>query len=920
MKYYIAIFLLVVTSIVQAQEERLVTVSYEDVTIEEAILSIEQKTPYTFYFVATWFKSKKVSGAYNDADLSTILDDLFNDTVINYFILDDAKVILTQNNTIYSELPEGYFNDPITVTETDIVPQNIRTVAPVFNAIEKSKTSLPIETVRIGKENLQNSRKSFTLRGAVFDERGAPLPNVSLVVANRTYGTTTNEEGNFTLQLAAGVNLITTRSLGFLEVTKQVIMYNDGELDIVLIESLEQLDAVLIEGSAKQNVENATTGVTKIDVKEIKNIPLVLGERDILKVATTLPGISTAGEGSAGYNVRGGKEDQNLILLDDGVIYNPSHFFGIFSGINPFTTQDVTIHKGNIPAEFGGRLSSVIDIISKDANDEKFSAEGSIGPVTGSLTVELPTEKEKGGLLLGGRTTYSNWILRSLDEESLQNSQANFFDIIAKYHHDIGEKDKVKATGYYSKDAFSITSDSLYNYSNRMVSLQWDHDFSEATKGSLGITNSNYEFGIDFDGASNDDFELGYSISETGVRLKMKTKVNEKHTLDYGLASKLYQVNPGSIEPLNNSSIVPLTIPEDKGLESAVFISDAFRISDKLQVNAGVRFSMYSALGPSSQDIYADGLPRNEATLIETQEFSNNEVIETYGGPEFRVSTRYFINSDFSVKASYNNTYQYIHTLTNNTTVSPTDTWKLSNINIAPQEAQQYSLGFYKNLQENSFELSLEGYYKTSQNILDFKTGAQLLLNDNIETEVLQGEGKSYGVEFLLKKKKGRLNGWLGYTYSRSLIKFDSQFSEETINAGDFFPSNFDKPHDVSLVANYKFTKRFSLSANFVYQTGRPVTVPVGNFVLNNAEFVLYSDRNQFRIPDYYRFDISFNVEGNHKNKKLAHSFWNISIYNVLGRNNPYSVFFVTDDGQVKALQSSIFSIPIPTITYNFKF
>ncbi|MBX2826747.1 MAG: TonB-dependent receptor, partial [Flavobacteriaceae bacterium] len=789
-----------------------------------------------------------------------------------------------------------------------------------FNTATPTVSDIPIETVRIGKETKGSNAQQFSLTGLVLDEEGKPLPNVTLVVKNAGTGTTTNANGAYRITLRPGVNLVEVRSLGYRNLRKRVIIYNNGSLNLTLQEGLEQLEAVVLEGKAKQNVAEVSTGVTEIDVKEIKNIPLVLGERDILKVATTLPGITTAGEGSSGFNVRGGKEDQNLILLDDGVIYNPTHFFGIFSGINPFTTDDAKIYKGNIPAEYGGRLSSVVDIITKDANTEKLTAEGAIGPVTSSLSVEVPVERGKGAFLVGGRTTYSNWILRSLDDESLKNSEANFYDVIAKYNHEIGEKDDIKFTGYYSRDAFSITSDSLFNYSNRMLSLRWDHEFNENNRGSLGVSNSEYQFGIEFDGESNTDFDLGYDITETKVKLKMESNVGDNHTLNYGLASKLYSVNPGEIDPINGSSVTPLTIAEERGLESAVFISDDWDVTEDWQLSAGLRYSFYSALGPSNQNIYADGLPRNEDTFVESREFSNNETIETYGGPEFRLSTRYFLTSDLSVKASFNNTYQYIHTLTNNTTVSPTDTWKLSDINIKPQEASQYALGFYKNLNDNMFEISLEGYYKTLDNVLDFKTGAELLLNETIETEVLQGEGRAYGVEFLLRKRKGNLNGWLGYTYSRSEQKFESTFSEETINNGDYFPSNFDKPHDISMVANYKLTKRFSFSANFVYQTGRPVTVPVGNFFINNSEFVLYSERNKLRIPDYYRFDISFNVEGNHKNEKLAHSFWNISIYNVLGRNNPYSVFFVTEEGQVKALQSSIFSIPIPTITYNFKF
>ncbi len=338
------------------------------------------------------------------------------------------------------------------------------------------------------------------------------------------------------------------------------------------------------------------------------------------------------------------------------------------------------------------------------------------------------------------------------------------------------------------------------------------------------------------------------------------------------------------------------------------------------KLNKIITNSVFAALGASVQRIYEDGKPINDATVQGQREFGNNEVMKTYSGFEPRIALRYMIKEDLSLKLGFDKTYQYIHLLSSNTTQSPTDTWKLSDLNVKPQSGEQFSLGIFKNIDSQDLEVSLEGYFKRSSNILDYKTGAQLILNENIETELLQGKAKTYGIEFLVKKQMGRLNGWVGYTYSRTLLKLDSQFNEEKVNNGDYFAANFDKPHDFSAILNYKFTKRYSLSSNFVYQTGRPITYPIGKYTYGNAEYTLYSDRNKYRIPDYYRLDIGFNIEGNHKIKKLAHSFWNISIYNVLGRNNPYSVYFITDKGQIKAYKTSIFGIPVPTITYNFKF
>lgn len=900
-----------------------ISTSFDNIDLIDALTTIERKTAYNFFYLESWLKGVKVSGDYSDTKINEVLEDLFKNTAFNFHIMDSQRIFLIRNNQIYDSLPKDFFGkEEEQLSDTEIEYEELKDSGPLFvNLDNDNSTTTALRVVRIGKENRKGRERSFTLKGRVTNARDQPIPDLAIIVQGKNIGTTTNANGNYSIDLSMGENIIETRGLGIQGSKTKFIIYNSGIFNFKLNDSVEVLDEVVVQANRDRNVETALTGVTLIEVEKIKNIPLVLGERDILKAAITLPGITTAGEGATGYNVRGGRTDQNLILLDNGVIYNPSHFFGIFSAINPYSTGSAEIFKGNIPAEYGGRLSSVFDITTKDGDAEKFAGEASIGPVTSNIVLETPIIKGKAALLVGGRATYSDWILRSLDDEQLSNSTASFFDIVGKYNHVINEKNEIKATGYYSKDAFSITSDSIFDYSNRLFSLQWNHKFNEKTTGSFVLSNSEYKFGIEFDGESNDDFDLGYRNTETEVKVNIKYLHSDKHKFDYGLSSKYYVVNPGDITPLSSTSdISTLTIPEERGLESAFFLSDSYKVNDKLLIDMGIRYSFYAALGASSQRIYQDNAPRNSNTLVEVQEFDKNEVIETYGGPEARLSARFFIKPDFSVKASLNNAFQYIHTLSNNTTVSPTDTWKLSDLNIEPQEAYQASLGLYKNFEGNKYELSLEGYYKKQKNLLDYKVGAQLLLNEAIETEVLQGDGKAYGVEFLLKKNEGKLNGWLGYTYSRSFVKLDSQFSEETVNNGDFFPSNFDKPHDISVVANYKFTKRFSASANFVYQTGRPVTFPIGSFTFNNSDFVLYSDRNKFRIPDYYRLDLSFNVEGNHKIKKFAHSFWSFSIYNVLGRNNPYSVFFVTEDGGIKAFQSSIFSIPVPTITYNFKF
>ncbi|CAL2082856.1 TonB-dependent receptor [Tenacibaculum sp. 190524A05c] len=897
--------LLFSTSLIAQENNETITITANELTKAQVIKLIESKTNYNFYYLEKWLDDEKISFNFTNAKLKYVLDTLFGGSRINYFILDNERIVLTNGNLIKKS-----------IYETDTTNPN-DTSTPVLVNTEDGNL------IKIGREEV-NKKNSYTISGRVLnDKNGEPIEGATIFEREKNIYATTNSKGYFKIELPFGKNSLETSFVGFDSDYKDLIVYNNGKLNFSISEKSEQLEEVVISANRTRNIRQTISGISQIKAKEIKKIPLVLGERDILKVAITLPSIKSTGEGSEGVNVRGGKVDQNLFLLDNGVIYNPTHFLGLFSAINPFTTNDLKIYTGNIPAEYGGRLSSVFDIRTKDPNTKKFEGEASIGPVTGNVNVDIPIVKDKSGLVLGARSTYSDWILGLVNNKQIENSSVSFYDVIAKYKHQINDKNAIKATGYFSQDQYQIASDTINKYGNMMATINWDHEFNDKNRGSLTLSNSRYSFDIDFESENtNKGFNLQYRINETGLKIKMKYDHSDTHSFDYGLESKLYSINPGSIVPNGaTSTVVPLTIQEEKALESSLFIADEITVNKKLNFNIGLRLNQYLALGPSTERVYQDDAPKNETTLVNTIEHGNNDVFQTYHNLSYRLAGRYSLTNSLSLKASYNKSFQYIHRLNNNTTATPIDTWRLSDSNIKPQEGSQISLGAFKNINGNDYEISLEGYYKEYENLLDYKIGANLLLNENIETEVLQGNGKSYGVEFLVKKNRGRLNGWLGYSYSRSLIQLNSKFQEETVNNGLFFPTNYDKPHDLTAVLNYKFTERYSFSTNFTYQTGRPITYPTGKFIFQGAEFLTYSNRNQFRIPDYYRLDIGINIEGNHKIKKFAHSFWNISVYNVLGRNNPYSVFFQTNaDGNVEAYQSSIFSVPIPTITYNFKF
>ncbi len=881
------------------EKTKVFSIDFKNLHKKDIIILIEEKTNYTFFFLEEWLDNKRITKSFKNSKIRDILDEVFYESTINYYITKDAKIILTNGNLIRHSVYNNNLNNitPITVDKN--------------NKVDKF----------IGKEETQK-KESYVLTGLITSSKTKkPIEGITVFHRKKNIFTVTNKKGLYKLILPNGRNFIETSSMEYASNGKSIILYNNGSLNFKLEEKSEELNQITIYSSKKRNIRQTVSGITELKAENIKIIPQVLGERDLLKAVTSLPGVKSAGEGAEGVNVRGGKVDQNLFLLDGGALYNPTHFLGLFSAINPFTTDQLKLYKGNMPAEYGGRLSSVFDITSKDASVKKFKGEASVGPVTGNLSMETPIIKDKSGLLLGVRSTYSNWILKIIDNVRLQNSNISFHDFFAKYNHKIDKKNSLKATAYYSKDKFQIASDSVNSYSNKIATLNWEHVFNDKHKGNLILANSNYEFNIDYQGNSNTNFDLNYNLNESSIKLKLDYHLSKKHHFNYGIESKLYNISPGSISPKNDGSLItPIQIPRERGLENGFFISDEFTVNKKLSFNLGLRLSQFLALGSSSQRIYQENLPKNESTLIETIDYDNYKIFKTYHGLSYRFSGRYSINDKLSIKTSLNKSFQYIHRLSSNTTASPLDTWRLSDTNIKPQESTQVSLGLFKNITNSNLEISVEGYYKKYKNLIDYKTGADLVLNTTIETDVLQGPGKSYGIEFLINKKNGKLNGWLGYTYARSLIKLDSDFNEETVNNGEYFSTNYDKPHNIDFVLNYKLTKRYSLSANFTYQTGRPITYPVGKYIYQDEEYLTYSNRNEYRIPSYYRLDIGFNVEGNHKLNKIAHSFWNFSIYNLLGRNNPYSVFFQNNDGQINSYKSSIFSIPIPTITYNFKF
>ncbi len=897
------------------QETKTVTTDLTSARFDELVNVIEQQTSYHLFYKSAWTDSISVTLHVTNEKVSNLLEQALQGTELRYSIVADNIYVL-KDRQLLTELPADFFNEgKITVREA--MPFDFSE----YERLEKLKKQAEERTYSIGAKTT-NMQGTATLTGTVKDiKSGEAIIGAAVFVENPVVGVATDQFGHYSITLPKGRHQINVKSVAMKNTQRQIILYNNGKLDVELEEEITPLKEVLVQSERDAKVTSMQMGAERLDIKTMKQMPLALGETDVMKVVLALPGVQSVGEGTVGLNVRGGATNQNLILFNNAVVYNPSHLFGFFSTFNPDVLKSVELYKSGITADYGGRLSSVLDVQSREGNLKKFSGSGGISPITGRFTLEGPIIKERTSFIIGVRSTYSDWILKRLDDPGLRNSQASFYDLTANISHKFNTNNSLQLSGYISKDKFKLNSDTAYSYSDRNASIRWKSVFNKKLYGVFTGTFSEYTYSINTEINPVNAFKMDFSIKQFNGKADFTYFLTPKHTLSAGLSTTRYGLSPGSYHPSGSESLVtPDVLQNEQGLESAVYVGDDFEVSPKLSLYFGIRYSFYQYLGARDVYQYAAGAPRQENNIQDTVSYASGKSIANYGGPEPRVSARYMLSDNSSIKFSYNKTRQYIQMLSNTTAITPTDIWKLSDTYIKPQSGDQVSIGYYKNLKGNTIETSVEAYYKTMHNTVDYKNGAVLLLNHHLETDVLNAEGKAYGVEFLLKKSSGKLNGWLSYTYSRSFLKTKSDFSSETINRGEYYPSSYDKPHAVNFIGNYKLSRRFNFSLNLIYSTGRPITLPIAKYQLEGTTRVYYSDRNQYRIPDYFRSDISINIEGNHKIKKLAHSSWTFAIYNLTGRKNAYSVFFVSQKGLINGYKLSVFGQPIPTITYNFRF
>lgn len=798
-----------------------------------------------------------------------------------------GKWFITRGSGLATRLPAGYFDER--------KPSAADTALQKYLAGETTVMTFQNKVYEIGDPDAARRTGRATLTGYVRDiASGEPLAGVSVYLEDGRTFAQTDGYGFYKMTLPLGAVRLGFSGYSLEDIKLDLQVYGNGSLDVVMKEKVFSLKGAVITSESMSSHRTPQMGIEKVRINTIKAVPMVFGETDALKVVMTLPGVKSVGEASSGFNVRGGATDQNLILFNGGTIYSPNHMFGILSAFNPDVINDVELYKSSIPVQYGGRISSVLEVSSRDGNSKKFQGSLGLGLLTSRLHLEGPIVKDRTTFILGGRTTYSNWIFRLLPENSsYAGGKASFQDVNLGLSHKVNERNSIHAYGYFSRDKFSFSNDTTYRYRNINGSLKWHSVISDRLSLTASAGYDSYHYGIEDKFNAYAAYTLNTSVDQAWAKAHFKSSLSDAHTLEYGLTGTWYDLNPGSYHPYGDQSLVePADLTHERALEAAIYASDTWRIDEHLSLEAGLRWSQFLRPGES----------------------------KFRGGPEIRLSGKYSFNDLTSVKAGFNTMHQYIHRISNSINVTPTDSWRLTSDRLAPQTGWQAAAGFYRTLFDNTVDISLEGYYKHVKHYVDYKSGAVLVMNPDLADDLVETENRAYGVELMARKSVGKLNGWVSYTYSRSRLREMEDRGVNTINGGAWYNAPHDKPHDVKVVANYKFTHRYSISANIDYATGRPVTVPVGRYWHNGGMKLVYSERNGYRIPDYFRLDLALIIEPSHYLKQLTHLSFTIGCYNVTGRRNPYSVYYTSDGQNVQGHMLSVFATQIPYVNFNLKF
>ncbi|MBL4662559.1 MAG: TonB-dependent receptor [Flavobacteriaceae bacterium] len=774
---------------------------------------------------------------------------------------------------------------------------------------------------------LTSAQEKFTLSGTITETAtGETLIGVNVIFPELQTGIMTNEYGSYSITIPEGEYEVVYSSIGFTPKRMTLLLDVNITQNVTLEYDTEELDEIIISADVERaSIRAPQMSVNTLKVSTIKAIPVLLGEADVVKALLLLPGVTNAGEGASGFNVRGGAVDQNLILLDEATIFNSSHLFGFFSVFNPDAIKDVKLFKGGIPARYGGRVSSVLEIFQKEGNSKELKITGGIGAVASRLLVEGPIVKDKSAFLVGGRASYARLFLPLFDIDN----KAYFYDLNTKLNYRINEKNNIFLSGYFGRDLFSINDSFVNTYGNAVGNFRWNHIYSDKLFSNLSLIYSDYFYGLELDFVG---FEWESGIQNFNLKYDLKHYLTDKLQVNYGINNIYYSFNPGKIKPNNpESGIIEEQLIKKYANEFAAYVDVEHKITPYLSVEYGLRVSHFIRFGQDEINIYEDQNPvvfdpflliYTEAEPLETVASSRSDQLASFTNFEPRLSVAYSFNQDASIKASYTRLSQYLHLLSNTSSPTPLDVWTPSGPYIEPQLLDQYAFGFFKNLRDRNFTLETEIFYKKIQNRIDYIDGANLIANNAIEQVILNGEARAYGLEVLLRKNTGKFQGWLAYTVSKSEQRTPGRTASEIgINNGKWYNTPYDKPHDISLYVNYTLNKKWSFNSNFVFQTGRPTNYPIGQFEFQELVIPYFGLRNIERLPNYHRVDISATLTPSKNKGRSWQSEWIFSIYNLYDRRNAASINFRQnqDTGVNEAIRTSIFGI-VPSVTYNFKF
>ncbi len=911
------IVMLVGASLVLSQEVSEIRFSgdFENTSLKEVLLKIEEEHHISFFFKDEWLSGIEITAHFKDAPLTRVLEDILYMNDLSYIVFNPYSIYLI------NEASEAYE----ATKAADSTKQSANLTQQVVKPETRERQGVERIVFGVNRTSLKDSRA--TLSGYIKEAKsGQEIIGGTVYVEELGKGAVSNRNGYYSLTVPTGEYHISYSFMGLKKETKQISLYASGSLDIELEASPFEMEEVVVMGEAADvNVSGIQMSTIKLDMKVIEQMPAFMGEVDVIKSLLLLPSVSTVGEGASGFNVRGGNTDQNLVLLDDAPIFNSSHAFGFFSAFHPDAIKTATLHSGGISAKYGGRLSSILDIQQKEGNLKEFTGTGGVGLVSSRLALEAPIVKDKCSFLIAGRSTYSDWILQQIPDMNVRNSTVAFYDATAKVSYAFNHKNKVSLSTYTNNDRFRFGLDTTYNWRTRNAVLKYNHIWGDSLFSDFTAIYSRYNYLVN-NQLETRAFELNYGILYRGLKADF-SYFSQKHQLDFGASFIRYDLQPGTLMPDSEvSGINPVAMEEEQSREMAIYLNDEYEINARVSIMLGLRYSLFHNLGPGTVRLYQDNIPKDLSTITDTLYYNSGELIKSYGGFEPRVSLKIGLGPYSSLKISYNRMRQYISLISNTAAMTPIDIWKTSNTHIRPQIGDQVIVGYFRNFSGNSIETSVEAYYKHINNLLEYKDGAVLLLNEILEADLLEGRGRAYGIEFMGKKKTGRLTGWASYVYSRSERLVRGNFPEETINLGKYYPSNYDKPHSVKFFGNYRITQRWSLSANCIYGTGRPFTAPYSKYLIDNdyIEYITvgnFSQRNQYRIQDYHRLDISVTLGQGHKKYRKWKGSWTFSVYNVYGRKNAYSVFFKDEYGvPPMPYRLSVLGVPFPSLTYNFTF